>query len=265
MIEHSKIYRGEVTHERLGPAPHAFRYPMTFFGFDLGELPLLASASALFGHNESRPLQFKDNDYLRGSTDPVAEQLLEFLPAPEADERTFLVTSPRYFGYAFNPVNFYLRLRGDQLTAALAEVNNTFGDRHIYPLPSLTQEGTHFWSARCLKDFHVSPFNNMEGEYAFSFRVTREDLFLGVDLYREGDCVMKTWIQGKAMPLTTGAILRYAIAHPFDTALNSMPRIVWQAARLYYGKKMAVYRRPSPESAQTLIDRDDKKRPGTVI
>ncbi len=265
MIEHSQIYRGEVTHERLGPTPHAFRYPMTFFGFDLSELSSLASATPLFGYNESRPLQFKDCDYLRGTRDPVHHQLLEFLPPPGPDERTLLVTSPRYFGYAFNPVNFYLRLRGDQLTAALAEVNNTFGDRHIYPLPKLQQEGTHFWTARCPKDFHVSPFNNMDGEYAFGFRVEKAGLFLGVDLHRDGTCVMKTWIQGRATPLSTGAIARYALAHPFDTALNSMPRIVWQAARLYYEKKMAVHRRPSPQSPHTLIDRDEKERPGLVI
>lgn len=238
---------------------------MTFFGFDLQELSSLHSASPLFGYNRFRPLQFRDVDYLRGGPHPVGSQLQEFLPAVASGERTLLVTSPRYFGYAFNPVNFYLRLRGGELTAALAEVNNTFGDRHIYPLLNLKQEGAQFWTARCPKDFHVSPFNNMAGEYAFNFRIGEADLFLGVDLYREGSCVMKTWIQGKALALTTRAITRYALAHPFDTALNSMPRILWQAARLYYQKKMPVYRRPSPNSPHTLIDRDEREAPRSII
>ena len=265
MIKNSQIFRGEVTHRRIGPVEHAFTYPMTFFCFDLGELPDIRSASPLFGHNEFRPLQFRDRDYLRGRDRPVGEQLDEFFPPAEKGERTCLVSSPRYFGYAFNPVNFYLRLRGDALVAALAEVNNTFGDRHIYPLPELRQEGDHHWTAECPKDFHVSPFNNMEGDYHFSFRVERDRLFLGVDLHREERCVMKTWMQGRGAPLTTAAIARHALLHPFDTALNSMPRIVWQAARLHYQKKMKVFHRPSPNSKHTLVDRDQAEEDRPVI
>lgn len=263
MTEHSHIYRGEVTHKRMGPVEHAFTYPMTFFGFDLSELPMIHATSSLFGYNRSRPLQIRDRDFLRGHPEPIDQQLEEFLPPAQPDEQTLLISSPRYFGYAFNPVNFYLRLRRGVLTAALAEVNNTFGDRHIYPLPQLTQEGDHYWTARCPKDFHVSPFNNMEGTYHFSFRIENEEIFLGVDLHRDGACVMKTWMQGKRAALTNGAVLKYALLHPFDTALNSMPRILWQAARLYYQKKMAVYKRPTPESPHTLIDRDhrDEERP----
>lgn len=256
MTLRSKIYRGEVTHERLGPTPHSFTYPMTFFGFVLEELPLIESQTPLFGYNQSRPLKLSDKDYLRGKNTPIGEQLDEFLPVAQPGQRTVLISSPRYFGYAFNPVNFYLRMEGDTLLHAAAEVNNTFGDRHIYPLRELTAEGTIHWSAKCPKDFHVSPFNNMEGEYHFGFRIEEDEIFLGVDLWRDGACVMKTWIQGAGMTLNSERITRYAFLHPFDTALNSMPRILWQAAVLYFRKKMKIYQRPTPESAQTLVDRD---------
>ncbi len=265
MMDYSWIYRGEVTHQRISPTGHAFTYPMTFFAFNLTGLKEIECATSLFGHNHFRPLQLKDSDYLRGQKKPISDQLEEFLPRARQGERTLLVSSPRYFGYAFNPVNFYLRLRGTELTAALAEVNNTFGDRHIYPLPELNKEKVGAWTARCPKDFHVSPFNNMAGEYHFGFRVEEDELFLGVDLHRDGACVMKTWIQGKGMPLTSGAIVRYALLHPFDTALNSMPRIIWQAAVLYYRKKLKVHKRPSPTSAHTLIDRDQPEDSGKVL
>ncbi|MFP4156823.1 MAG: DUF1365 domain-containing protein [Opitutales bacterium] len=264
-MQHSQIFRGEVTHRRMGPVEHAFSYPVTFFCFDLDELPQIRSASPLFGYNEFRPLTLRDSDYLRGHDQPIPQQLEEFLKPAAAGERTCLVSSPRYLGYAFNPVNFYLRMRGDQLVAALAEVNNTFGDRHIYPLPELDQVQDCFWTARCPKDFHVSPFNDMEGDYHFSFRVEQNRLFLGVDLHRGGNCVMKTWIQGRGTPLTTTAITRHALLHPLDTAVNSMPRILWQAARLHYQKKMKVFHRPSPSSKHTLIDRDQKEDDHPVI
>lgn len=265
MIVHSKVYRGEVTHERIGPTPHAFTYPMTFFGFDLSELDAIGRSASLFGHNQSRPLRINDHDYLRGEKQPIADQLIEFLPEERAGQRTILISSPRYFGYVFNPVNFYLRMAGEELLCAVAEVNNTFGDRHIYPLTQLIREGLTSWSARCPKDFHVSPFNDMSGEYYFIFRIEEDEIFLGVDLWREGACVMKTWIQGHGKPLNNDRILRYALLHPFDTALNSMPRILWQAAVLYFRKKMEVYKRPSPDSDHTVIDRDQPEDAREVV
>jgi len=261
----SKIYRGEVTHERLEPESHAFTYPMTFFALELSELNTLSRTTSLFGYNESRPLKICDEDYLRGHKIPIASQLEGFLPKEVPGQHTLLISSPRYFGYAFNPVNFYLRMEGSDLVAAVAEVNNTFGDRHTYPLLHLTPVGRKQWAGRCPKDFHVSPFNDRTGEYRFTFRVEPDELFLGVDLWKENRCVMKTWIQGKGQQLTNRAIAKYALLHPFDTALNSMPRILWQAAKLHYKKKLKIYQRPAPASENTIIDRDQPEKLRDVV
>ncbi|HBO56881.1 MAG TPA: hypothetical protein DD622_00425 [Opitutae bacterium] len=256
----SKIFRGSVTHQRSSPAQHAFTYPMTFFGFDLAELDLIARQTNLFGHNTRALISLKDSDYLRGETKPIEQQLEKFLPPLQTGERTLLVSSPRYFGYAFNPVNFYLRLHNAKLLSAVAEVNNTFGDRHIYPLIQLSEREEDTWTASCAKDFHVSPFNDLSGEYAFTLKVTEDTLHLGVDLHRKGGRVMRTWIQGSGHSISNRSIRSYALLHPFDTALNSMPRIIWQAAILKYRKHLKVYKRPSPESKNTLIDRDKPKK-----
>lgn len=266
MALHSKIFRGEVVHERLHPERHAFTYPHTFFCFDLAELPDLSTACPLFGYNDTRPINLRDRDYLRGAPSPLAQQIGDFLPPQATGQRTLLVTSPRYFGYAFNPVNFHLRLEGDQLLSAVAEVNNTFGDRHVYPLLELAASDTpHTWTATCPKQFHVSPFNNMQGEYHFTFCIEGERIYISIDLYRESQCIIKTWIRGNGHPLTTKDIVRYALLHPFDTALNSMPRILWQAAQLYYKKKLQIYVRPSPRDMNTLIDRDHPEAQRPVI
>ena len=256
MILSSQIFRGVVVHERFIPQSHKFSYPISFFGFDLTELKLINAQASIFGYNEARPLRLNDSDYLHGSPEPIIEQLDRLLPAEEPRQHTMLISSPKYFGYAFNPVNFHLRIEGRRLLCAVAEVNNTFGDRHVYPLTDLEQIDDQTWTTRCMKDFHVSPFNDMTGEYRFTFRIEENEIFLGIDLYKDGACVMKTYIQGQGQSLTNGSIFRYALCHPFDTALNSMPRIVWQAAVLYYKKKMRVFKRPSPKSSDTLIDRD---------
>ena len=263
MTRRSQIFRGEVIHERLSPRTHKFAYPMTFFGFDLAELSMLHEQASIFGHNQASPLRLNDSDYLYGQAKPILQQLNALLPPEQTGQHTLLISSPRYFGYAFNPVNFHLRMEGDRLLCAVAEVNNTFGDRHVYPLTDLEEANAHTWTARCPKNFHVSPFNDVAGEYHFTLRIESDKIFLGVDLHKEGACVMKTWIQGQARPLTNRSILSYALLRPFDTALNSMPRILWQAAMLHFKKRMNVHKRPSPASDHTLIDRDkpDAERP----
>lgn len=264
MSSSSQMYRGSVVHERLGPTPHAFSYPATFFGFNLSEVGELSKQASLFGYNEFRTLSILDRDYLDGSNIPIEGRLNQLIPCKEATH-TLAITSPRYLGYAFNPVNFHLRMKDEKLLAAVAEVNNTFGDRHVYPLPKLKQVSTHAWTASCRKDFHVSPFNNLSGEYHFSFRIEADEIFLGVDLHREGECILKTWIEGTSRPLTNVNIWRYALLHPFDTALNSMPRILWQAAQLYYKKRLKVFTRPGPKSVQTLVDRDTPQREQIIV
>jgi len=265
MTLRSTICRGTVTHQRLSPTPHAFTYPSTFFTFDLSELQQIEDSITVFAYNKKNLLSLSDCNYLFGKNTAIIKQLDELLGSEKEGERTLLVSSPRYFGYAFNPVNFHLRIKGDELLSVVAEVNNTFGDRHVYPLKELSQPAPKTWSAKCSKAFHVSPFNDMEGDYHFTFKIDDAHIFLGVDLYRDGDYILKTWLEGKPRPLTSAAIFKYALLHPLDTALNSMPRILWQAAQLYYKKHLVVYARPSPTSQATLVDRDDQDKPTLVV
>jgi len=263
---HSKVVRGTVSHHRLAPSAHRFTYPFTFFIFDIDELAKLDRHSLCFAHNHFSILSLHDRNYLQRTDQDLEAQLAHYLSPKGANERTLLVTSPQYFGYAFNPVNFHLRMDGTQLKSAVVEVNNTFGDTHIYPLDTLEvgpDETT--WLARCPKAFHVSPFNDRNGEYRFTFRITAESIFLGVDLYRENECVMQTYQKGELRELTTANLLKYALLHPLDTAINSMPRILWQAALLYYKRKLDIYPRPKPDSVQTLVDRDHPEPQRPVI
>lgn len=262
----SKIVRGSVFHKRFGPREHSFRYPFTFFAFDLAEISHLSAESLLFARNHYSVLSLNDRDFLGREDRSILDKINDHMGPPTSNQRTLLVSSPRYFGYSFNPVNFYLRLDGDQLQQAVVEVNNTFGDTHIYPLPNL-EKGTrkNTWHAHCPKDFHVSPFNDMTGEYRFTFRIEDESIFLGVDLYQNNACTMQTYLEGKSRSFTTRHLTRYALLHPLDTAFNSMPRILWQAALLFYKKKLAVYGRPRPQSPATIIDRDRPKPDRPIV
>ncbi len=255
----SRIYTGFVEHTRTLPKEHRFRYPVYTFAFDLDELTELDRALPLFGYNRLRPVSLYDRDYLDEAPGTIRAKLLRFL----ADQglaagvaRIMLVTSARYFHYIFNPVNFYYCFDAKgELLCNVAEVNNTFGDRHLYILdaPESASEG---WLRRyrARKEFHVSPFNNLEGEYEFLFSPLEPDLDIRIRLHREGELVFHAQLAGEARPLTAGHHWRTLLRHPAVPHLT-VPRILWQAARLCFGKKMTVYDHPGPVSAMTILRR----------
>jgi DUF1365 family protein len=88
-----------------------------------------------------------------------------------------LMAQPRFPGFWFNPVSFWLVLRGGDLLAVIAEVNNTFGQRHSYlchrpGFMPIDREDR----MRAVKVFHVSPFQDVAGQYEFRFDVTLDHI-----------------------------------------------------------------------------------------
>jgi len=251
----SQIYSGYVEHARVTPTPHRFRTPVTFYAFDLKELEELDHSVKGFGFNRWAPLQLRSRDYLTEEKQTFSEKLKPWIAAcnlSESPDRITLVTSPRWFGYVFNPVSFYILERNGCVEGLIAEVNNTFKDRHIYSVPLEKTEG--ILQQRHDKEFHVSPFNPMHGEYQFTYRKYDQNLYIGVDLYRDGEKILDAWIEGNGKPLTTQTLRQVAIRHPLRPWLT-MPRIVWQAALLKFRKKLPAFKRPEPEHSNTILSR----------
>lgn len=266
MILGHKLYRGTVMHERLAPKKHRFVYPFTFFQFEPSSLKSLSERYSYFGYNQRRMLEIRDSDYLRGKEIPLLKQLEEFLGEEQSGERTLLITSPRYFGAAFNPVNFFFRLNDTHtVLKALVEVNNTFGDRHLYLVDKFCQESPGIYTGQSPKAFHVSPFNRIEGVYTFRFEFKNNGIFLGIDLFKNEECVMKTYLSGTVKELNTKNLFQYSLLHPLDTALNAFPRILTQAAVLFFKKRLAIFKRPEPQSKNTIINDCIQKDPNSKI
>lgn len=252
----SCIYHGYVSHARLQPVGHTFRYPVYFFGLDLAELPHLPEVSRLFGHNRRRPLAVHDQDYLDASARPITEKLQDFLSRsglPDATARVFLVTAARYWNYVFNPVSFYYCFNpAGQLRCTVAEVNNTFQERHLYILPARLPvnpgEPARFEAP---KAFHVSPFNDLQGTYAFSFSPLASQLAIDVNIVREGREVFRSRLEGSSVPFTPAHLRRTLMRYPLTAALT-VPRIVAQAGRLYFQKRLPVFTKPVPQSNMTI-------------
>ena len=72
---HSALYAGHVWHQRVGPTNHGFRYPIYMHLLDLDEIDDLGRRLYLFGHNQSRPVSFRDRDHLGDPRRPARENL----------------------------------------------------------------------------------------------------------------------------------------------------------------------------------------------
>ena len=123
---------------------------------------------------------------------------------------------------------------------------------HLYvtkdPLGPLAGFAGHYETA---KDFHVSPFFDRKGTYEFKYSPVGDDLEIQVNLKKDGHYALVSRMTGKGKPLTAGILLKTLLCYPLAVLLT-IPRIHWQAAKLYFQKKLPVYSKPMPESSNTL-------------
>jgi cyclopropane-fatty-acyl-phospholipid synthase len=260
----SRLYVGELMHARMQPVGHRFTYPLYFYAFDLAELPLLDRAIRGFSYNRRNLVAIHDRDYLTAGTAPIRDKLMDLLAArgvAAAITRVELVTGARLLNYAFNPVSFFYGYDSqDVCICVVAEVNNTFGDKHVYVLDQPTSAaGAQSACYRHPKTFHVSPFNDMQGWYEFRFSPLGDTASIQIDLWREDRPWMMAELRGRARPLTSGTLARTLARYPFTTALT-MPRILAQAAVLHFRKRLPVFRRPVPADPWTLRVGPSKSR-----
>ena len=252
----SRIFLGFVEHKRLKPVQHSFRYPLYVYSFDLSELETLDRTLPLFGYNRVRPVSLHDADYLEEGKRTIRNKLFRYLRASNCGDtiaQVILVTSARYFGRVFNPVSFYYCFADDgQFLCAVAEVNNTYGERHVYVLNQPQEPVSGFlghYTAE--KEFHVSPFNDMIGTYEFLFSDIRRELDIQIWIHRDGETAFQARLWGRPVALTAKTQLKVVLRHPLVPQLT-MSRILREAAKLYFRRKLPMYDKPVPTSLMTI-------------
>ena len=187
------------------------------------------------------------------------------------------MTAPRFLGYSFNPVSFwYLYSRDMRLKAMILEVNNTFDERRMYfmkhekgmegddPQSSPSSKFTNTWS----KDFHVSPFNSRKGAYSLvaSNPFTNPNNIIvdnSITLKSSEDhakLVARIFSTAPALDpfsMTVWAKVRLIIAWCW-VGFMTFPRIVKEAAKLFFQRKLHVWYRP--EVMKTSVGRKPTRR-----
>jgi cyclopropane-fatty-acyl-phospholipid synthase len=250
------LYKGFVEHERFHPVRHRLRYKVYVYAIDLDDLPAMDRHLPLFGYNRMRPVSLFDRDYLGTEPGTIRDKLLRQM-TPHVENRRVvrivMVTSPRYFNYVFNPVSFYYCFDdSDTLVGALVEVNNTYGEKHVYVLPAEPTATTAFPARfESAKQFHVSPFNTMGGIYRFHLGDIRHELDVRIALHRKGRQIMRARLWGEPIPLTPWRHLGTVVTNPAIPHLT-LPRIYWEAFKLRFHRRLAFHGKPVPLSPMTI-------------
>jgi len=149
-------------------------------------------------------------------------------------------------------VSFYYLFAADgALVGNVAEVNNTFGEKHLYILRSPGRgNGDHTATYRTEKAFHVSPFNRIEGATNFPSPTFRRSSTW--DQHPAADeVVFEARLRGSPEPLTASSQMKMFLRHPIAPHL-SVPRILYEAAKLSFGKKLTYHDKPVPLSPMTI-------------
>jgi uncharacterized protein len=121
-------------------------------------------------------------------------------------------------------------------------VNNTFGETHYYWLYEQGEPIADKW-LRAEKNFHVSPFFDIEGEYRFRFCPRPDELHVDIHfLNADGSLKLNTWVKGKLNCLKQVSVLGLIFRYGWMTPLVVF-RIHYQAIKLFF-KKVKFYRKP---------------------
>ena len=264
MAHQSTLITGVVMHQRTRPILHRFIYPVFMVRINLDQLCKDATQlnSYIFGINTWRPLSLYFKDYGPRNGSDLRTWINGVLQHNdiEVDGEIHLQTFPRVFGYAFNPINlWYCHNKKDELIAVLAEVNNTFGEQHLYLLRNSNQKtitSNSILSSK--KSMHVSPFCEVKGHYEFQFFESTKNTRVKINYYDEIEVLIYTAIIGKKHTFNTSALSLALLKQPFLT-LGVIFRIHWQALRLLI--KRVPFRR-QPIASNTTITLGTLKREG---
>jgi DUF1365 family protein len=236
------IYRTAIAHVRRTPLRNAFTYRSYSWYVDVDHLPRLPRLL--------RPLAgFRVEDHLGdpgGTLRGNVESYLATQGITLDGGRITMLASARVFGHVFNPLSvFWCHSASGELRCVVAEVHNTYGERHCYLL-----ETDATGRASVPKAFYVSPFNDVDGEYRMKLPEPGERLAVSIVLEREGQQPFIATMDGVRHEASVRNIVSAALAVP-AAPLRVAAQIRWQGIKLW-ARRLPIIKKPHHPSQEAV-------------
>ena len=230
----SHLLEGVVRHRRARPTTYELEHSVYYFAIDLDELDDVIDGLRLVSRGRGNVVSFRDGDHLSPPATDLPTELRTRLRSEGIDADGWsvtLVTSLRVLGYVFNPASFFLcHDDGGTLRIVVVEVHNTYGERHLYTLQRVGEDGP-FVSAMD-KAFFVSPFIEMDARYSVHVRDDEDGLRIAIAERQDGTPLLSTSLVLRRVPLNDRNVLRMLLRHPLQPQ-RTIALIHWHALRLW--------------------------------
>ena len=236
------LYPTTIRHIRRTPLQNEFTYRSYSWFVDLDDLPVLPRVLRPFA-------VFSAADHLGDPEQSIRSNVATYLATQGIDDdggRVTMLASGRVLGHVFNPLSLFWCHRTDgSLAAVIAEVHNTYGERHCYLL-NPDESGR----ATTGKAFYVSPFNDVSGNYEMRVPEPAERLKVAITLHRDGQAPFIATMAGHRLPATTRNVVRMITSIPV-APLRAAAQIRWQGVKLWM-RRLPVRTRPHHESQEAV-------------
>lgn len=228
------LYDTRIAHVRHTPTKNAFTYRSYSWLVDLDRLPKPPRFLRALA-------QFRAQDHLGSPDRTLRENVDAFLWHHDIDlqgGKVLMLANARTFGYVFNPLSVYwCHDPAGVLVAVIAEVHNTYGERHAYLLRPQPNGRYEF-----AKEFYVSPFYPVDGSYVMSLPEPGESVAITIEMHRGEAKPFVATVHGSRSAASTGALLRAAARVPWVTLTVAL-QIRFQGIKLW-ARRVPVVPRP---------------------
>lgn len=251
------LLQGKIMHKRLFHKVNEFNYEALYISFPINKKNLLKKL--LFSINKFNLFSFSDKIY-GDKTNNNKLWIENIFKENQLDKikNIILVTQPKILGYVFNPVSFWLGFdEKENLIAVLAEVSNTFSQKHCYLLYNENQQRIkpNQW-LEAQKLFHVSPFFSVEGKYKFRFVISDKKMDFYINYYKNEKLALCTYLKCKTRIFSDKNLLFYFLKNP-HAIFKTIFLIHFQALKLFL-KKVKFHKLPPKLANSLTISKQEK-------
>jgi DUF1365 family protein len=242
-----------ISHMRYGKPSHFLKRKGLSIWIDLDRLREASQQSRLFSVGRFNLLSFHEKDYganfhagkyvmpLHAYIRELAADILPDTPISGIRMLTF----PRICGVAFNPLSVYEASDANgKVVMTVYEVSNTFGQKHSYVA---MYDGNIRPVHAVEKQFYVSPFFPVEGEYQLLTRCQDQTMKVMVGYKIDGKPALLATLRGVLKPMTSRNMIKQ-LCLTMQWPMRPLFSIHMEALKLFL-KRAKFHSRPEAPSS----------------